>query len=108
VAMGSAADLTQLRADAILLNGQLKQLVQALTTAQETRRVIRQNMAWALGYNLCALPLAAAGLVPPWLAAIGMSLSSLVVVLNALRLGRAQDPKAEPRPAIGVEYPELP
>ncbi|WP_339807090.1 hypothetical protein, partial [uncultured Marinobacter sp.] len=53
------------------------------------------NMFWALGYNLCALPAAAAGLVPPWLAAIGMSLSSLVVVLNALRLSRAQPPPAD-------------
>ncbi|MBW7470193.1 heavy metal translocating P-type ATPase [Marinobacter sp. M216] len=88
VAMGSAADLTQLHADAVLLNGQLIQLVEALKTSRLTRRVIRQNLMWALVYNVCALPLAAAGMVPPWLAAIGMSLSSLVVVLNALRLGR--------------------
>ncbi|MDX1554248.1 MAG: cation-translocating P-type ATPase, partial [Marinobacter sp.] len=54
VAMGSAADLTQLKADAVLLNGQLTQLGEALKTAQRTRRIIRQNMAWALGYNLCA------------------------------------------------------
>jgi len=51
--------------------------------------VIRQNLAWAIGYNLLALPLAAAGLVTPWLAAIGMTLSSLAVTLNALRLARA-------------------
>ncbi|UZD67643.1 heavy metal translocating P-type ATPase [Marinobacter sp. AN1] len=88
VAMGSATDLTQLRADGILLGGKLELLVQAIDASQETRRIIRQNMMWALGYNLLALPLAAAGLVPPWLAAIGMSLSSLVVVLNALRLSQ--------------------
>ncbi|GGC74086.1 heavy metal translocating P-type ATPase [Marinobacter halophilus] len=87
VAMGAAADLTQLKADAVLLNGQLMQLMEAVKASQQTRKVIRQNMIWAFGYNLAALPLAAAGLVPPWLAAIGMSLSSLVVVLNALRLG---------------------
>lgn len=87
VAMGTAADLTQLKADAVLLNGQLMQLVAALETSRRTRKIIRQNMAWALLYNISALPLAAAGLVPPWLAAIGMSLSSLIVVLNALRLG---------------------
>ncbi|NWN91497.1 cadmium-translocating P-type ATPase [Marinobacter adhaerens] len=87
VAMGTAADLTQLKADAVLLNGQLMQLAAALDTSRQTRKVIRQNMIWALGYNLCALPLAAAGLVPPWAAAIGMSLSSLIVVMNALRLG---------------------
>ncbi|MFC4260369.1 heavy metal translocating P-type ATPase [Marinobacter lacisalsi] len=86
VAMGSATDLTQLRADAILLSGNLSLLVKAIDASRATRRIIRQNMMWALGYNLLALPLAAAGLVPPWLAAIGMSASSLVVVLNALRL----------------------
>jgi Cu2+-exporting ATPase len=53
-----------------------------------TRRVIRQNLVWAAGYNLIGIPFAAAGYVPPWLAAVGMSLSSLLVVLNALRLRR--------------------
>ena len=90
VAMGSAADLTRLKADAVLLNGQPRQILAALDTSRATRRIIRQNMTWALAYNVCALPLAAAGLVPPWLAAIGMSLSSLFVVLNALRLGRSR------------------
>ncbi len=88
VAMGGAADLTQLNADAVLLNGQLTELPKAMSTSRQMRRIIRQNMVWALGYNIVALPLAAAGFVPPWLAAIGMSLSSLVVVLNALRLSR--------------------
>ena len=49
-------------------------------------RIIRQNMAWAVGYNLIALPFAAAGWVAPWMAALGMSASSLIVVANALRL----------------------
>jgi Cu2+-exporting ATPase len=49
---------------------------------------VRQNLAWSIGYNLAALPLAALGLVPAWLAAIGMSLSSVIVVLNATRIGR--------------------
>lgn len=88
VAMGTAADLTQLKADAVLLNGKLNSLVAGIETSQQTRKIIRQNMIWAFGYNVCALPLAAAGQVPPWLAAIGMSLSSLIVVLNALRLSR--------------------
>lgn len=103
VAMGTAADLTQLKADAVLLNGQLMQLVEALNTSKRTRKIIRQNMAWALVYNVCALPLAAAGLVPPWLAAIGMSISSLIVVLNALRLGTETRPvKAGRAPKFGA------
>lgn len=89
VAMMSAADLAQSRADAILLNGDLTALPRALALATKCRSIVRQNLAWALGYNALALPLAACGLVPPWAAAIGMSVSSLVVVLNALRLSRS-------------------
>ncbi len=103
VAMGTAADLTQLKADAVLLNGQLLQLVEALKTSRQTRRIIRQNLWWALAYNVCALPLAAAGMVPPWLAAIGMSLSSLVVVLNALRLGKAPEQPHQDNPPVGAQ-----
>lgn len=88
IAMGAANDLTQLRADGILLTSQLGILPAAIVLARKTRRVIRQNLTWALGYNLIALPAALAGLVPPWLAAIGMSLSSLIVVLNAMHLGK--------------------
>ena len=91
VAMGTAADLTQLKADAVLLNGQLTQLLEAMKTSRQTRSIIHQNMAWALVYNLLALPLAAAGFITPWLAAIGMSASSLIVVLNALRLSKMPD-----------------
>ena len=61
---------------------------EAIAVARRTRRVIRQNIGWALGYNLLALPLAAAGMVTPWLAALGMALSSLIVTANALRLTR--------------------
>ncbi|MCK5481798.1 MAG: hypothetical protein KAJ06_11645, partial [Gammaproteobacteria bacterium] len=56
--------------------------------ARHTLRIIRQNLAWAIAYNLIALPAAALGYVAPWMAAIGMSSSSLLVVLNALRLTR--------------------
>ena len=61
---------------------------QAMTMAKRNQAVIYQNMTWALMYNFGAIPAAAMGLVAPWLAAIGMSASSLVVVLNALRLTR--------------------
>ncbi|WP_232325007.1 heavy metal translocating P-type ATPase [Microbulbifer agarilyticus] len=90
VAMMSAADLAQSRADAILLKGDLCALPRAFALAASSRKIIRQNLRWAILYNLLALPLAFLGLVPPWAAAIGMSLSSLLVVVNALRLSRWQ------------------
>ncbi|WP_346839214.1 heavy metal translocating P-type ATPase [Microbulbifer sp. SAOS-129_SWC] len=86
VAMLSAADLARSRADAILLGGDLQALPRAVALAHRCRRIVRQNLLWALGYNALAMPLAVCGLVPPWAAAIGMSVSSLVVVLNAVRL----------------------
>lgn len=88
IAMTSAADLTKANADAILLSSQLSHLVLAIRHARKTKRIIRQNLGWALGYNLIALPAAAMGYIPPYFAALGMSLSSLVVVLNALRLSK--------------------
>ena len=88
VAMAEATDFTRMASDAVLLSANLNTLLEAITVARRTSRVIRQNIAWALFYNVSALPLAALGWIPPWAAAIGMSLSSLVVVLNALRLQR--------------------
>ncbi len=88
VAMGNAADIARIHADSILISGHLQTLVDAVRFARRTETVIRQNLAWALIYNALALPLAAMGHVPPWVAAIGMSASSLAVVLNALRLRR--------------------
>ena len=86
VAMACSSDLAQTRADAVLLNDHLLVLARAIQLAQRTQAVIKQNLRFSLIYNLLALPLAAAGFVPPWLAAIGMTLSSLVVIFNALRL----------------------
>lgn len=86
VAMASASDLAQTRADAVLLNNRLAVLTEALDIARRTKGIIRQNLRYSLIYNLLALPLAAAGMIPPWLAAIGMTASSLVVIFNALRL----------------------
>ncbi len=63
-------------------------VVEAAQIAARTRRIIRQNIAWAIAYNLTAVPLAASGILAPWMAALGMSLSSFIVVLNALRLHR--------------------
>ena len=86
VAMDSASDFARSHADTVLLNSDLTVLPAAIRLAHRCKRIIRQNLSWALGYNLLALPLAAAGLIPPYLAAIGMSLSSLIVVVNALRV----------------------
>jgi Cu2+-exporting ATPase len=66
----------------------LMRIPAAIALSRRTQQVIRQNLGWALAYNLLALPVAAAGLVTPWLAALGMAASSLVVTLNALRLTR--------------------
>jgi len=88
IAMGSGCDLTRVNADAVLVNDDLSRLPLAIEWARRTRRVIRQNFGWAIGYNLCVLPLAMSGRLAPWVAAAGMSISSLVVVLNATRLRR--------------------
>lgn len=88
VAMGSATDLAKTSADAVLLSNRLTSLVQGLKLARRTRRIIIENLVWATLYNGMVLPFAAVGLVTPIWAAVGMSASSLLVVLNALRLSR--------------------
>jgi len=92
IAVGTAAEAAQAASD-IVITGPLGALADARSTARQTLAVLRQNRRWALCYNLAAVPLAALGFVPPWLAAIGMSASSLAVVLNALRIGRATPEK---------------
>jgi Cu2+-exporting ATPase len=90
-AMGQGAQLAQMHADCVLLDnadGGLAPLAVALDAAGATLRVIRQNLAWAMLYNLAAIPLAACGLLGPWLSGLGMAGSSALVVLNALRLRR--------------------
>ena len=88
IAPAHGALLAQTSADVIMLGESLAPLTTAIEMSRKTMRIVRQNLVWAIVYNALALPLAAAGFVPPWLAAIGMSASSLVVVLNALRLNR--------------------
>jgi Cu2+-exporting ATPase len=94
--MGRGSALAQTSADLILVRDSLEDLPHTARLARRTQRVIRQNLAWSIAYNLAALPLAALGFVPPWLAAIGMSLSSVVVVLNAMRLSRGSIPSRRP------------
>ena len=98
-AAGSA--LAQTSADLILVRDSLDQLPEIVQVARQAQRIVKQNLAWSIAYNLAALPLAALGLVPAWLAAIGMSLSSVFVVLNATRVARrrtTQQPHAGPMP----------
>lgn len=98
VAMASGADLTRARADVILLSGRLADLRAGVRLAAKASRIVRQNLAWAVAYNLVALSAAATGYVAPWLAAIGMSASSLLVVTNASRLARRPAREAEAHP----------
>jgi Cu2+-exporting ATPase len=92
IAVAGATDLAKAQADFVVLDGSLEQVTLLQQVAIQTRRVILQNFAWALGYNALGIPLAALGLVPPWLAALGMSLSSLLVVGNSARLRRFTRP----------------
>jgi len=106
LAMAGGADLARVNADMVLVGDNLPGIRTAVATARRTRSIIRQNIGWAIGYNLLALPAAATGAIPPWLAAIGMSLSSLVVVANALRINlervpRDRAPDAVPAPVPG-------
>jgi Cu2+-exporting ATPase len=92
VALADGTALAQASASIVVAGRDLARLPALFATAHRARRVMRQNLAWAIGYNAVALPLAALGLVAPWLASLGMAASSLVVTLNALRLARpAQD-----------------
>jgi Cu2+-exporting ATPase len=85
-AMGRGSAIAQSAADVLLVNEDLRLVPRAIAVARAAMRVVRQNLGWSLVYNFTAVPLAALGLVPPWVAALGMSLSSLGVVLNARRL----------------------
>lgn len=88
VAMGEGTELARTQADCVLLGKHLRVLPSAVRLARRTRRIIRENLWWAIVYNAIALPIAMSGWLTPWLAGLGMSLSSLWVVLNSLRLQR--------------------
>ncbi len=88
VAMGGGTDLARGQADVVLLADDPARLVAGVALARRTLRIMRQNLLWAFIYNVTAIPLAMVGWVTPWMAGIGMSASSLFVVLNALRLQR--------------------
>ncbi|MBV6422595.1 MAG: putative copper-importing P-type ATPase A [Steroidobacteraceae bacterium] len=102
VALASGAALAQATSDIALAGERLGALPEARGIARRTLAILRQNQRWALIYNLSVVPLGALGFVPPWLAAIGMSASSLLVVLNALRIGRGAE-RAPASPLAHVE-----
>jgi Cu2+-exporting ATPase len=88
IAMGSGSQLAAASADFILLSNSVSTIYSGYRLCVATLSIIRQNLTWAIAYNILAVPAAAMGYIQPWLAAIGMSASSLVVVLNALRLSK--------------------
>lgn len=86
IALDQGAALAQSQADLIILGGRLLGLPDAVQISRRAMRIVRQNLVWSVFYNMACIPLALAGLLPPWLAGLGMAFSSLGVVLNALRL----------------------
>lgn len=107
VAVGSGCALAQASADIVLVGDDLAALADAVDVARRTLSIVRQNLAWACAYNALTLPAAALGWLPPWAAALGMSGSSLLVVLNALRLlrprrRRTDQPAAAPASAVAL------
>ncbi len=90
LAMGGGAQLARTQADFVLLSENLEHLRHGIRRARLALRVIHQNLWWSFAYNVVAVPLAIAGLVSPWLAGIGMSASSLLVVLNSLRIQKTK------------------
>jgi len=106
IAMGGGTSLAQHSADCVLMSESLLPLLAARQVARRTLRIVRQNLTWAVAYNLVALPLAATGLLAPWMAALGMSASSLLVTGNALRLARL--PQIRPTSAQDSALPAEP
>ena len=90
IAMGGGAALARTQADFVLLSENLEHLRDGLQLARRSLAVVRQNLVWSFAYNFIALPLAMFGFITPWMAGIGMSGSSLLVVLNSLRLQRRE------------------
>lgn len=88
IAMGQAVPLAQAQSDFVVMQGQLAMVPYLIAQAKRTMRIVRQNLIWAAAYNATCVPLAIAGLLPVWLAGLGMALSSLLVVLNAARLAK--------------------
>ena len=96
IALASGSRLAQVRADIVVIGDSLAPVQGAFIAAARTTRVVRQNLAWALGYNVVMVPLAALGMLAPWLAAVGMAASSAFVLANSLRLRDAGGQRHQP------------
>ena len=90
LAMGHGALVSRSQADAVIASDRLSGLADTFELADRAAQLIRQNLVWALVYNAACIPLAVVGWLPPWAAGLGMALSSVLVVLNAMRVGRAR------------------
>ena len=101
IALGSGAPLAQTRSDMVLMSTRPADLAHAVTVARRTQAVVRQNIVWAAAYNLVAIPFAAAGVLTPWMAGLGMAMSSLIVVGNSMRLWQGA-PHATPAPTFST------
>jgi Cu2+-exporting ATPase len=88
LAMGQGALVARAQADAVLVGNRPMDIVHTLAVSRRAMRIVRQNLVWALAYNLACVPLALLGFLPPWAAGLGMAASSMVVILNALRAAR--------------------
>jgi Cu2+-exporting ATPase len=95
IAMGQAVPLAQAQSDFVVLGGQLAMVPHLIKQAKRTMRIVKQNLIWAATYNAICVPLAVLGMLPAWLAGLGMALSSLLVILNAARLSRETVPTME-------------
>ncbi|WP_240638885.1 heavy metal translocating P-type ATPase, partial [Neisseria meningitidis] len=98
-AAAGGTDIARDGADIVLLNEDLRTVAHLLDQARRTRHIIRQNLIWAGAYNIIAVPLAVLGYVQPWIAALGMSFSSLAVLGNALRLHKRGKMQSEKMPS---------
>ena len=106
ITLSNASSLAKSSSDIVILNRSLNSIKTILKIAERTRRISLQNISWALLYNITAFPLAASGLLQPWIAALGMSLSSLLVVLNAMRVDEGAS--KENRSSTITKVQELP
>ena len=86
IAMGEGTQMARISGDAVLLNQDIQAIAHAISVSKKGMAIMRQNFIWALAYNAVVIPFAAFGKISPLMAAFGMSISSLIVVLNALRL----------------------